>query len=156
MLLFVVVIFSKTSAVDALKHRVVAIVVICTCLYPGIKNYLSSYCGWYLWVNNPHEISYRVALKHPDKFYFPWQPLGALIADGKLYHIDPGLQMDPITESSNYSDSVIEKFLPNKPFIIAVRKYGRESYLVKKLNSLQIAADDLPLEIKSWNIYLSK
>ena len=156
MLIFIIFLIGNLISVKLTLHKFAIISFAILSVFAGMKSYLSTYCGWYLWVNNPHEISYKVSLSFPEKFYFPWQPIGSLMAKGKFYHLDPGLQMDPITKSANYSQATIAKFIPSSPFFIAVRPWGRESYLVQKLNGSLIDSSELPQEIKSWNVYLIK
>ena len=156
LLIFIIVLICDLISLKLITYKIAVISFAVLSVFAGMKSYLSTYCGWYLWVNNPHEISYQVSLKFPGKFYFPWQPIGSLMAEGKFYHLDPGLQMDPITKSTNYSQATIEKFLPSVPFFIAVRPWGRESYLVQKLNGSLVDSSELLQDIKSWNVYLIK
>jgi len=154
--IFVVIVMSEFITNNKKIHFYVAMVFAIAFVLLGLKSYLSSYCGWYLWVYNPHELTYQLNLKFPEKYYFPWQPLGSLLAEGKFYHLDPGLQMDPITNSANYSEEIIKRYMPPCPFFIAVRPFGRESYLAHKLNGLLINTDALPEELKSWDVYIIK
>lgn len=40
---------------------------------------------------NPQEQAYEFTQKHPGKAYFPWNTLSTLMAEGKLYHQEPGI-----------------------------------------------------------------
>jgi hypothetical protein len=42
--------------------------------------------------NNPAEVAFRYASRHPNQAYFPWDPSVSLLTEGKLYHFDIALQ----------------------------------------------------------------
>lgn len=41
--------------------------------------------------DNPQEQAYRFALKYPGEAFFPWNTLSTLMAEGNLYHQEPGI-----------------------------------------------------------------
>jgi hypothetical protein len=41
--------------------------------------------------DNPQEQAYRFALKYPGEAFFPWNTLSTLMAEGSLYHQEPGI-----------------------------------------------------------------
>jgi len=40
---------------------------------------------------NPQEVAYQYALKHPGEAYFPWNTLSTLMAEGQAYHFEAGM-----------------------------------------------------------------
>lgn len=43
-----------------------------------------------LWANH-EQAAYEISLRRPGEVYFPWQPLGPLLAEGHLYHFEYGI-----------------------------------------------------------------
>jgi hypothetical protein len=42
--------------------------------------------------DNPSEVAFRYASRHPNQAYFPWNPSVSLLAEGKLYQFDMALK----------------------------------------------------------------
>jgi hypothetical protein len=124
--------------------------VIILSLFPSYT-YLKTYCGWYLWVNNPHEVAYRVCKKYADhSFYFPWQPMASLLAYGKMYHIDQAIFYEEVNGMHSRSPENINMFLPKRPFIIALRPFGAPSFLADKFQSTEIESSQSIPELLEW------
>lgn len=114
-------------------------------------SFISSNCGPYLWINNPHEIAYSYQkINGYDKIYFPWQPLGSLLGE-KKYHLEAGLKMEYITGETMRPISNIKKYLPSEKFKIAVRPKGDPSFLVERFHA-NPCMEAIP-ELPGWSIY---
>jgi len=150
LLLFLLLYFLSQIIKDKPKNNSVFLVVIIVFIFP-LFTYTKTYCGWYLWVNNPHEVAYRVCKKYTDhSLYFPWQPMASLLADGKMYHIDQAIFYEKVNGMHPRSMANIDMFLPKKPFIIALRPFGAPSFLANKFQSTEIdSLQEIP-ELLDW------
>ena len=60
---------------------------------------------------DPEQQAYAFTRKHPGEAYFPWHPLAALMAEGRLYHSEPGV-VDRIEARYEPTDSHFRAHLP--------------------------------------------
>jgi len=122
--------------------------------------YYKTYCGWYLWINNPHSQALKYEFQSQSgnsnsKLYFPWQVFSTLIATGKLYHIDDCLRYEEAAGWVRSSKS-LKKYLPQAPFKIPLRPFGASSYLVEKMGFQKWEQDPYFSKwLPNWEIYCS-
>lgn len=72
---------------------------------------------------NPNELAYQFALRHPGEAYYPWHPLASLLAEGKLYHFEYGL-IDRYMGGSEASQDHFRANLPPRLRWVASRARG--------------------------------
>jgi hypothetical protein len=150
LLLFLLIYFLSQIVKNKLNNNISFLVVIIVFLFP-LFTYIKTYCGWYLWVNNPHEIAYRVCKKYADySLYFPWQPMASLLASGKMHHIDQAIFYEEVNGMHSRSPENINMFLPKRPFIIALRPFGAPSFLADKFQSTEIESLQSIPELLEW------
>jgi hypothetical protein len=150
LLLFLSLYFLSQIVKNNPKNNIIFLAVISLFLFPSYT-YIKTYCGWYLWVNNPHEVAYRVCKKYPDhSLYFPWQPMASLLAYGKMYHIDQAVFYEEVNGMHSRSMANIDMFLPKRPFIIALRPFGAPSFLSDKFQSTEINSLQSIPELIKW------
>lgn len=154
-LLSIVLLIPRAMEMLLSSHSISAIVA--SLLILGILGgmvipYLSSNCGWYLWIQNSHEQAMKwekgkAALS--QRIYFPWQALSTLLEERKLYHLDDCLRYEESAGWSRRYDT-LDRYFPKSPFQVAIRPFGAPSYLVEKLG-LGITKS-IP-ELPGWSIY---
>ncbi|HEY9610054.1 hypothetical protein, partial [Allocoleopsis sp.] len=100
--------------------------------------------------NNPQQVAYEFAKKHPGEAYFPWNPLSSLMAEGKLYHIAYGLY-DMKIAGFNLSNQNFRAYIPpHIKYVAFTEKLVIEDtlrYLPEF--SKQVTVDELP----GWTVY---
>ncbi|MBX7168039.1 MAG: hypothetical protein K1X74_17015 [Pirellulales bacterium] len=69
--------------------------------------------------DNPQENAYRTLLARPQTYYFPWHPLAALLAEGKLYHFSYGL-MDRRISGHPITQEHFDRYCPRRFKAIAI------------------------------------
>lgn len=99
---------------------------------------------------NPQQQAYEFALKHPGEVYFPWNSLSTLMAEGKLYNMEPGV-VDRELAGYRPSDNLFRSHLPDRLRYLAYRG-GPESESMREYLpefSRKVHVDGLA----GWNVY---
>jgi hypothetical protein len=118
-------------------------------LVVSLTPYLEQYCGWFLWSHNSQEQALYYELSHNKRAYFPWQIYSMLLAEGKLYHLDDCLRYEA-SAGWKRSDDSYRRFLPDEPFLIAIRPFGARSYVAQEEGYHEVAPSP---SLQGWNIY---
>jgi hypothetical protein len=99
---------------------------------------------------NPQEVAYSYAKKHPGEAYFPWNPLSTFMAEGKLYHWSYKIYE---LEEANFkiSDERFRQYIPaNTKFVAFSSRLVLENTLRYLPDfSKQVTVDELP----GWIVY---
>lgn len=102
------------------------------------------------WGDNPQEVAYNYAKKHPGEAYFPWNPLSTFMAEGKLYHWSYKIYE---LEEANFkvSDERFREYIPaNAKFVAFSSRLVLENTLQYLPDfSKQVTLDELP----GWIVY---
>lgn len=104
------------------------------------------------WISNPSRQAFEFAKRHPAMVYFPAHPLATLLAEGRLYHAEWGVEQ---SERMGFpiSDSQFQRHLPRDLRYIAVyANYdGSGGFTRERLGgSWQIRAVE---ELPRWTVY---
>jgi hypothetical protein len=68
--------------------------------------------------DNPQEVGYRYARKHPGQAYFPWNTLSTLMAEGRNYHFEYGM-IDRALAGQTPSESHFRRHIPDTVSLVA-------------------------------------
>lgn len=97
---------------------------------------------------NVAETDFQFERTHPGEVYFPWDPLAALMASGKLYHFDYGVE-DRILAGFPPSDEQLHAWIPANAQWIALppepcASFVMQSRLPEFAGGSGSSMDDLP------------
>ncbi|MEM8961275.1 MAG: hypothetical protein AAGD38_07350 [Acidobacteriota bacterium] len=102
------------------------------------------------WRDNPQEQAYLYAKAHPDRAYFPWNPLSTLLAQGELYHLDYNVH-DRKLAGFPLSDEHLREHMPPAASYLIVHDDNPGLHVHKWLPefSEKTTLDDLP----GWKVF---
>lgn len=103
--------------------------------------------------NNPHEVAYQYAKKHPGEVYFPWSTLPSVMVDKKLYHSYYGV-MDQVLVGNELTPEHFRKHLPENLKQVAFMSNYDTSSLLKYLPEFteKVEVPELP----GWTVLQKK
>jgi hypothetical protein len=96
--------------------------VLAACWIPvsGFSQLVDGLRTWKRLSDNDHEAAFRYAREHPGEIYFPCHPLSPLLAEGKAYHFQAGLD-DLRVAGLAMSEANFRAWLPPRMRAVAFR-----------------------------------
>ncbi len=133
----------------------IAVVVACFALLPLEE--LSYKSSLRIFKKNPQKQAVEFMHKHPGEAYFPWYPLAALNAEGKLYHFSDGI-FSRIIGGQNVTQKHFIENIPEKIKYIIFRKQDHD--FQQKDYALQYLPDYRYLihleELPDWVVFTNQ
>jgi hypothetical protein len=80
--------------------------------------------------NNPQSQAYAFSREHPGEAYFPWLPLGPLMAEGKAYHFEYGV-IDRFLAGMSPKESHLRAFLPRDLKYVIFHQRNQSRYMLQ-------------------------
>jgi len=111
---------------------------------------LLDYAGWRSAWDNQNEASFNYDRAHPGAIYFPWNPLSALLAEGRLYHFDYGV-FDRNLGGAQVSRRHLNEALPRDRPVIA-SWIAHHDYILHTYFPDYVELRPRP-ELPGWRIY---